>query len=41
MNSYLLAFFETHLKGQRGPRAALLDSSSTLYPEVRLASRVP
>ena len=41
MNDYLVAFFDTHLKGEGKAHAALLDSASTRYPEVRLSSRIP
>jgi len=41
MNEYLVAFFDTHLKGERGPRSTLLDSSSSIFPEVRLSARLP
>ncbi|MGQ0540044.1 MAG: alpha/beta hydrolase family protein [Gemmatimonadaceae bacterium] len=41
MNNYLVAFFDTHLKGERGRRSALLDPASSRYPEVRLSSRLP
>jgi len=39
LNHYLLAFFDTHLEGEGQRHAALLDSSSSVYPEVRLTSR--
>lgn len=41
MNDYLVAFFDTYLKGEGGKHAGLLDQSSSAYPEVRLSSRVP
>ncbi len=41
MNAYLVAFFDTYLGGARTEHAALLDSSSSTYPEVRLSSRIP
>ncbi|MDQ3699169.1 MAG: hypothetical protein M3373_14285 [Gemmatimonadota bacterium] len=37
MNAYLVAFFDTHLRGER---AQLLDQTSAMYPEVSLATRV-
>lgn len=41
MNHYLVAFFDTHLKTGGGESSAFLDSSSAVYPEVRLSSRAP
>lgn len=41
LNDYLVAFFDTYLKGECGQHSALLDSASSIYPEVRLSSRVP
>ena len=36
LNAYLLAFFDTYLKGERSP---LLDGPSADYPDVRFQSR--
>lgn len=41
LNHYLVAFFDTHLKGEGRQHAALLDSSSSVYSEVRLSSHTP
>ncbi|MGH7720504.1 MAG: alpha/beta hydrolase family protein, partial [Gemmatimonadaceae bacterium] len=38
MNAYLVAFFDTHLRG--GERAQLLDGGSPIYPEVHVSARV-
>ncbi|MGH7664147.1 MAG: alpha/beta hydrolase family protein [Gemmatimonadaceae bacterium] len=41
MNDYLLAFFDTYVKREGGQHPAVLDSSSSIYPEVQLSSRAP
>ena len=38
INSYMLAFFDEYLKGERSP---LLDASSPNYPEVTIKIRNP
>jgi hypothetical protein len=38
INSYMLAFFDEYLKGERSP---LLDGSSPNYPEVTIEIRNP